>query len=231
MAISEATSSRYPVVSAVATTSILIVIPSSPPARCPHAGIVSRQCRVRLLTGVVPPGVPCRRAVVVAIGGLVRNSGSDQGSSGDLVLAPRWRSIVVWLAKMVGWMPSILGDHSRTRTGRTWRWCRMPLPPRRFTPNQKALRSCRSRLCVRVFDGRVEPYSCVCRRASCRPPTSRTMPGNHRLPPPRPAVLKRRYNRIEEADAASRILRRPGTASTPFLLALRAAGLRVDPAP
>ena len=32
--------------------------------------------------------------------------------------------LVVWLAQMVPAMPSILGDHSRIRTGRIWRWCR-----------------------------------------------------------------------------------------------------------
>jgi hypothetical protein len=31
--------------------------------------------------------------------------------------------LVVWLAQMVPAMPSILGDHSRIRTGRIWRWC------------------------------------------------------------------------------------------------------------
>ncbi len=45
-------------------------------------------------------------------------------------------------------MPSILGDQSRIRTGRIWRWCRMAPPPRRVRANQSALRLCRSRLCV-----------------------------------------------------------------------------------
>src|SRR5258705_12265572 len=38
--------------------------------------------------------------------------------------------LVVWLAQMVPAMPSILGDHSRLRTGRIWRWCRKAPPPR-----------------------------------------------------------------------------------------------------
>ena len=54
--------------------------------------------------------------------------------------------LVVWLAQMVPAMPSILGDHSRIRTGRIWRWCRMAPPPRRVRANHCALRLCRSRL-------------------------------------------------------------------------------------
>ena len=48
--------------------------------------------------------------------------------------------LVVWLAQMVPAMPSILGDHSRIRTGRIWRWCRMAPPPRRVRANHCALR-------------------------------------------------------------------------------------------
>ena len=54
--------------------------------------------------------------------------------------------LVVWLAQMVPAMPSILGDQSRIRTGRIWRWCRMAPPPRRVRANHCALRLCRSRL-------------------------------------------------------------------------------------
>ena len=39
--------------------------------------------------------------------------------------------LVVWLAQMVPAMPSILGDHSRIRTGRIWRRCKIAPPPRR----------------------------------------------------------------------------------------------------
>ena len=61
--------------------------------------------------------------------------------------------LVVWLAQMVPAMPSILGDHSRIRTGRIWRWCRMAPPPRRVRANQSALRLCRSRLFALTFGG------------------------------------------------------------------------------
>src|SRR5260370_18309243 len=39
--------------------------------------------------------------------------------------------LVVWLAQMVAAMPSILGDQSRIRIGRMWRWGRGAPPPRR----------------------------------------------------------------------------------------------------
>ena len=58
--------------------------------------------------------------------------------------------LVVWLAQMVPAMPSILGDRSRIRTGRIWRWCRMAPPPRRVRANHCALRLCRSRLFART---------------------------------------------------------------------------------
>jgi hypothetical protein len=45
---------------------------------------------------------------------------------------------VVWLAQMVAVMPSILGDQSRIRTGWMWRWCRMTLPPWRWSLNPQA---------------------------------------------------------------------------------------------
>ena len=61
--------------------------------------------------------------------------------------------LVVWLAQMVPAMPSILGDHSRIRTGRIWRWCRMAPPPRRVRANHCALRLCRSRLFALTFGG------------------------------------------------------------------------------
>jgi hypothetical protein len=61
--------------------------------------------------------------------------------------------LVVWLAQMVPAMPSILGDHSRIRTGRIWRWCRMAPPPRRVRANHCALRRCRSRLFALTFGG------------------------------------------------------------------------------
>src|SRR5258705_10803207 len=38
--------------------------------------------------------------------------------------------LVVWLAQMVPAMPSILGDHSRIRTGRIWRGGVVGAPPR-----------------------------------------------------------------------------------------------------
>src|ERR1700687_6144313 len=38
--------------------------------------------------------------------------------------------LVVWLAQMVPAMPSILGDHSRIRTGRIWRGWRVAAAPR-----------------------------------------------------------------------------------------------------
>jgi hypothetical protein len=61
--------------------------------------------------------------------------------------------LVVWLAQMVRAMPSILGDHSRIRTGRMWRWCKMAPPPRRVRANHCALRWCRSRLCALTLGG------------------------------------------------------------------------------
>ena len=44
-------------------------------------------------------------------------------------------------------------DHSRIRTGRIWRWCRMAPPPRRVRANHCALRRCRSRLFALTFGG------------------------------------------------------------------------------
>src|ERR1700694_427370 len=60
---------------------------------------------------------------------------------------------VAWLAQMVAAMPSILGDHSRIKTDRRWRWCRIAPPPRRVRANHCALRLCRSRLFALTLGG------------------------------------------------------------------------------
>ena len=54
--------------------------------------------------------------------GRCRPLGRRAHGSAMLRWSSRPRGSVVWLAQMVALMPSIFGDHSRTRTGWMWRW-------------------------------------------------------------------------------------------------------------